>query len=135
MASREKTAPCFTDGIYQERSIEKEVSGLTACFGYKQTSMAGCPVKGSIVRRCGRIMVRADGITRAEARAIESRREHASKAPSNLNQSAQGALISSRSGVNEDSTPDGSASRPRQYIDARLQGARRIPTVDGNLCH
>ena len=80
-------------------------------------------------------MIRAYRVTRAKADAIESRREHPSKSPSNLNQTTKGPLVSRRSGVNQNPALDGLAGRPWQNIDALFQGAGRITAVDRDLCH
>ncbi len=56
----------WTNGIHEEGAIEKKVSRFAARLGDNETSVASSTVEGPIVGRCGWIMIRTDGIARAQ---------------------------------------------------------------------
>jgi hypothetical protein len=57
-----KTRPCLTYGVYDQRAIQKEISGFTARLRDQEIAVACSPVQRSVFIGGHRVVVGAHGI-------------------------------------------------------------------------
>ena len=97
--------------------------------------MAGGAVKGPVVGRSCRVVIRADRIAGTQPLPFKSTLQHLRKPPAYLDKTSKGPLVTSGGGVNEYTDGGCHVAEAGRYVDALVDGAGGIAAIDGDLCN
>jgi hypothetical protein len=135
-AQGKECGPVGCHSWYKQIAIEEQISHLATGLRDQQAAMAGRSVCRTIAAPIVWLVIGAHRIVRADSRSIESVTQDADKSRRCSDETTQRALRSGGCRVNQDPASVGSSpGRAGQDIDALLQRARRIATVECDFRH